>query len=392
MLDSRDVTGECHRVMSAQHHWRSLLAACLSFAWLQVACNGEGEAASECPASSGGVKTPSIVESTFERIDGVTQMRHPAVIDESGIFWFDQAGALYALSHEGNGTPEVLRSAPAEGFQVLGIVGDESALYWGEATTPPEPGPPEVGPPPPPGRLYSIPKGGGDSILLLEGSDHLLTPLAAVEGRVITLRSYREASLLSVAKDGSESERLAPNVPAEQARVIEGKLHWFVEGEDSSDTKGYYQDLWRANLDGSAPEHITRIEGYEFLASDGVILWREERELVDPLVLDQNYVMLDERSGCVTPLPSLGETISFDSVMDRSHVYWFSFNGLEGFSPGDEPGVMPLIRVDLASGALEQVETPGFEAVLGDNIVGQTADRLYVVVDNGELVAIDKPR
>jgi hypothetical protein len=364
---------------------------CVSLA-LSSGCEQDADTPeSECPMFSAGVKQPVVVESSFERIAGVSEMRYQVVIDASGVYWFDRRGTLYALPREGDGTPIVLREAPSEEFEVLGMIGDDEALYWGEATTPPELGPREPGPPPPPGRLYSIPKTGGDATLLLEGSDYLLTPLAAVDDRIVARRSYRDEAFLAVAKDGSESKPIAPDVPAEQAKVIDGRLYWIVEGEDSNDVDGYYQDLWRAKLDGSDEQHIARVEGWDFLAGDGLVLWRQEREHLDPLILDQNYVLLDEQTDCVTPLPARGETISFDAVMDGHHVYWYSFNGLEGFSPGDVPGVMPLIRVDLRNGKLEQITTPGFKAVLGDNIVGQTDDQLYILVGDGELVAIDKP-
>jgi hypothetical protein len=68
-----------------------------------------------------------------------------------------------------------------------------------------------------------------------------------------------------------------------------------------------------------------------------------------------------------------------------------SFNGLGAVSPGDPQIGKPLIRVDLRTGALEQIETPGFSATLSDNIIGQTRSRLYVTINGEGLVAIDKP-
>jgi hypothetical protein len=309
------------------------------------------------------------------------------LIDESGVYWFDRAGALHALPHSQT-EPIMLRAALASNFEVLRMVGDDTHLYWGEADLPP-PGPPHPGPPPPPGRLYSIAKAGGDAKLLLESASELLTPLAVDRERVVVQRSF--SNLAAVAKDGSSSEMLAADVHVETAKVIEGKLYWSVPDANNSDENGYYHHLWRANLDGSNAARIARIEGSEYLGARDVILWRQERTHLDPLAHDENYVMLDQSTGCVQPLPALGLTISLDSVADAEHVYWFSFNGLEGVSPGDPEIGMPLVRVDLRSGELEQLRTEGFTATLGDNIIGQTRDRLYVTVNGQGLVAIDKP-
>lgn len=77
-------------------------------------------------------------------------------------------------------------------------------------------------------------------------------------------------------------------------------------------------------------------------------------------------------------------------MMDRRHVYWYSLDGLVGVSPGDPPTPIDLLRVDLQSGRLEQVVSPGFEAVIVDNIAGQNSQDLYVLTRQG-LVAVRKP-
>lgn len=163
--------------------------------------------------------------------------------------------------------------------------------------------------------------------------------------------------------------------------VIEGDEVYWSEGEQ----------IWRAQLDGSSEEKVADAAGSEFLVVGDYVLWRDERTHFDPLVLDENYVMLDARTGCIQALPGLGLSISFDSVADGRHVYWYSFNGLGGVSPGDPPIGTPLIRANLETGVLEEVVTPGFEASLTDDLIGQTAARLFLNVA-GEIVAIDKPQ
>ncbi len=339
-----------------------------------------------CPAFTAGVRTPVVVQSTFELVAGVADMRYPAVIDESGIYWFDDAGTLYARAHGAGQEPIVLRSAPTEPFWLVAMVGSESTLYWAEATAVTEPA---FGIPPP-GRLYSMPTAGGEVSLLLDDPDAVLTPLAVVDERVVFLREAVDGGLFALSQDGSQ-ERLAPDLDPYAVRILAGELYWNEAGGQDDDGS-YYTYLWHANLDGSNAELIARSEGGHVLADRDFVLWLDERVHTEPtLILDQNFVMLDRKTDCVQPLPALGQSISpGGSVMDGRHVYWDTYNGLDGISPGQPDPVTPLIRVDLRSGAIEQIVTSGFELELGDDLMGQTATDLYYSL-HGELVAIRKP-
>lgn len=345
--------------------------------------------AQACPAFAAGVQTPVEVASSFEALPGVGQIG-AALVDEDGFYYFDLEGALFALPH-GAESPVTLRPAPEEELLTMSMVGDSTTLYWTAARRPPL-GPPDPSPPPPPYWLYAISKQGGAATLLFESADRGLYALATSGDEVIVRRSSGQPTLEALAKDGSTSPRaIAEGIPAEEARVIEGELYWTVPWEESSDENGYFQDLYRAELDGSGVELLTRIENSRYIAGGGRVLWRQERTHFDPLVHDENYVMLDERTGCVQPLPALGLSISGDSLLDGRHVYWKSFNGLEAVSAGDELKAYPLVRVDLRSGVLEQIVAPGFAATLVDDIIGQTDHALYFRVNRGGAVALKKP-
>jgi hypothetical protein len=156
--------------------------------------------------------------------------------------------------------------------------------------------------------------------------------------------------------------------------------------------------LLRVDFDGAKAEVVTHIEGGDFEVGPDYVLWRQESLQTEPkLVLEQNFVMLDERSRCTRVLPGLGESISFTTALDDEYVYWYSFNALgsvadtsEGESAtSSEPG-MPLVRVNLEDGTLQRLDTPGFSLGPGSQIVGHDAARLYVSTAQG-LVAVRKP-
>ena len=266
---------------------------------------------------------------------------------------------------------------------ITALISDGSTLYWGEAGTPLGL---EPGPPPPPGSLYALPKAGGDAVPMLQADDEIRIPLGVSADRIVVNGN----GLSLVATDGSSREPLGFEVPDIYPRFMDGKLYWTVPWAGNNED-AYFNNLFRADPLGSAVEEVVRIEGGEFRAGQAFIVWWQERTHFNPLVLKQNLVVLDERTGCAQPLPGVGLTVSSQAVMDGRHAYWKSYNGLEGVSPGDPIEGVPILRANLRSGALEQVVTEGYAATGTHDTVGQTADAIYVNAD-GTLVVIDKPR
>jgi hypothetical protein len=119
------------------------------------------------------------------------------------------------------------------------------------------------------------------------------------------------------------------------------------------------------------------------------VLWKKSETRFDPLVLVESLVLLDQATGCVNDLPSLGETISV-AGLDADHVYWKSYNGLGSTSPGDVPEVLPFVRVNLRTGAFERLLTPGFDATIFTDYLTEDGDAVYFRVDGG-IVAVQKP-
>jgi hypothetical protein len=331
---------------------------------------------------------PSIVEpepvtAAFGRNDAVVDMRR-ALVDDSGVYYFDADGALFALRH-GSDEPVELQAAPSMAGTITALVSDDSTLYWGLAAAPQGLDP---GPPPPPGSLHALSKEGGDALTLAQADDATFTPLGVSADRIV-VQSRGALSLFST--DGSSRQPLAFEVPGESARFMDAMLHWTEPWEGSSDEAGHFSDLFRADPLGSEVEEVTRIEGEQFRAGHGFVVFWQERTHFDPLVLDQNLVVFDEARGCSRPLPGVGLSVSSQAVIDDRHAYWHSFNGLAGISPGTPLEGVPLLRADLRSGELEELVTEGYVADVTHDVIGQTADALYFGVE-GSLVVIDKPR
>ena len=342
----------------------------------------------KCPSIEAGVQTPRAVNAAVRRYDTVTGMR-VAIVDDSGVYYFDQTGALLALPH-GADVPVMLRPAPAmlpRPIAITALVSDGSRLYWGEAQQNIGPG---IDPPSPPGSLHAIAKTGGDTATLLEADDETFTPLGVRADRIVVTGLGQALSL--VATDGSSSEPVAYKINGAYAHFMDGKLYWTTPWAGSNDEVGYFNDVFRADVLGSgAIEDVVRIEGGEFRVGHGFVVWWQERTHFDPLVLDQNLVVLDERTGCAQPLPGVGLSVSSQALIDDRHAYWHSYNGLGGVSPDMPLEGVPLLRADLRSGALERLVTDGYTATVGHDTIGQTADALYFEAD-GSLVVIDKPR
>jgi hypothetical protein len=328
-----------------------------------------------------------------------------AVADDVTLFWIDATGAIFAWPHDSQQPPEQLKSAPDELRTVLRMTATETDLIWADAGAYSEP---VLGayPPPPPGRLYSMPKHGGEPLVLRETPDTLMHLVAATSDRVWFVEPGPDGELLySLARDDGSVTQVTTSGEQRDPQIVAGQLYWWTEGEASNDESGYYQDLFRQDLNGGQAEFVTAIEGWSYDVIGNRVAWLRETTLFDPLVLQQHVVTFDMTTGCQHVLPSDGLTVAAGGrlpMVDATHVYWLSFNGLGTVSnptPADgepppelppEPG-LPLLRVQLDSGMLEQLVIDGLRIPLGgDTLVAQTGQGIYVRGDNG-LVLVEKP-
>ena len=333
--------------------------------------------APRCPLFEGGVQEPAKRETNQAAVPA-TENTKQAVADDDGLFWRDDAGAVFARIDS-----ERIELRPAlEGANAgMGMITDDTTLYFADAGAPWTGPPEEPRDPLPPGRLYSVPKHGGPVELLLELEDAILKPLAVTEQGVVLLSGER---LYLVSDTGAELLDHIPPIPVSYAlQVADGRVYW-------SDWNSVREltELYAVDLAGGEPEVVTEING-SFTVGHGRVLWEPETLIEDPLVLVNELLMLDLDTGCVTELPTLGETVGA-LVLDAQHIYWKSYNGLSASE--SDCDVVPLVRVNLTTGVLEELEIDGFDVTICSDFLAQDDDRIFTRTRAGEpLVAIDKP-
>lgn len=369
----------------------------LYLAPLAIACGADSDGT--CQDVSAGTQEPVELAATAVQLTAQGNIQQ-LLVDEGDLYWYDESGAILKLPRgesrvqvlrpgPGGFTGDLERSSVEYGRTIHGFTSDAETLYWGEANRYTGVDAGAVVGVEPPGRLVSIPKNGGNEQVLLESPDRTWRPVAS-EGSRILLRSDNGYSELDTAI-GGPAEELSFKGSLESSRVVGRRVYWTEPDQDPP-------NLFRANLNGGEPELVTPIEGNDFEIGPGYVLWRQESLQTEPeLVLRQNFVMLDEAAGCTRALPDLGESISFTTALDDSHAYWYSFNALGAVTAATGPETAPspspdwpLIRVNLGTGLLERLDTPGLTLGYGSQIVGHDAGRLYVSTGIG-LFAVDKP-
>lgn len=335
--------------------------------------------APECPLFEGGVKEPSLRETSQVAVPG-SENAAQAIADDDGLFWRDDVGAVRGLV---DSEQIELRPAVDDLRAAMGMLTDGTALYFAEAG-PPWSGPPEEpSDPPPPGRLYSVPKTGGTVELLLELDDAILTPLAVTERGVVIQSDER---LYVVADEAVELLEHIPPIPTSyDLQVSDGRAYWSNWSSVREPT-----ELFAVDLDGGEPEVVTEING-TFTVGHGRVVWKTETVVEEPLVLVNELFMLDLDTGCVTELPSRGESMG-TPVLDANHLYWKSYNGLDDGGEDVCSTPLPLIRASLTSGALEELQVDGFDVTLCTDFMAHDEDTLFMRTWPAQsLVAIDKP-
>jgi hypothetical protein len=341
--------------------------------------------AGRCPTFAGGVQQPAEVETAFERVPGSTDVAW-AHADGSGVYWIDLDGGIFGLK-KGDGSATILRPAPSTPGTRLGLMGDANRLYWTEASAYPA-GPLEPGPPPPPGRVMTVSKDGGPVEVLAEAASLVLTPLGVdPTGRVFVTSSDGYAN--EVTASGS-LERVA-NIPRDEGgglQMVDGQVHW-IEYEPQNELETI-SVLFTAIPGTSAPVRLQPIEG-SFLAGRGVVFWAPEEYRSEELLLVQHYMMLNENTGCVQPLPNVENSIG-QSLVDSRHIYWQSFNAVGSSSPGQPDAPAPILRVDLRTGRFERLTIPGLDVTVVSDLAAQDDSTIYVRQSPGEaLFAVRKP-
>ena len=364
-----------------------------------------GEEAQACPVLPTGVQQPVPVQTGFDDLPQLATARlHRAIADEETLFWLDDAGAVYSWPHHSDQAPTQLNPPPDETRTILRLTATDSELIWADAGAYSEM---VIGIPPAraPGRLYSMPKQGGEPQLLRESANAVMQLVAANDEQVWFLEPGPDGEevLYSLAREDGRVTQITSSGQQRSPQVMVDHVYWWTEGEDSSDKNGYYQDLFRRELNGGQTEFVTSIEGSSYDIIGQRVAWVKETTHYDPLVLQEHVVTFDMTTNCQHVLPSDGLTISAGGrlpLVDSTHVYWLSFNGLGTVSnpsptgqpaePLSEPS-LPLLRVGLDDGSFEELVVDGLRIPLGgDTLVAHTSQSIYVRSENG-LVRVNKP-
>jgi hypothetical protein len=309
------------------------------------------------------------------------------IADDSAVYWYDSRGAVFARRTE---SLEVVQLRPPlarpEGEYFLefpiGMADDDERLFVGQAFL--QTGVTDFVPLTfePPGRLVVIPKDGSPATVVVELEGATIKPIASDATRVIVIVEGANGGFYQLVRSSLELERLPVQAPLNASYSGGDTLYW---------SNGYSPfELFRSRFDDAAPARVGDMERVEIDVGPGYALTRQERLVEPDYLVAQNFVLHDAATGAERALPGLGETISLETALDERHAYWFSYGG-EG--PGRLPPTDPslrLVRVDIESGALTQLNTPGLQLNPGVRMVGQTADRLYLH-NGGQIVAVEKP-
>jgi hypothetical protein len=340
---------------------RGLALLSVASAFGGVACAGDSRSGRWGELTSVDARVDVLV-SDAEVAGTFTPLVDSFIADDSGVYWYDGRGAVFARR---DGDAEVaqlkppLARPPGEYFLefAIGMADDEARLYVGQAFLETNvvdhfPVPEFV----PPGRLVVIPKNGDPPTVVVELEDATITPVASDATRIIVFVEGANGGYYQLLRSSLELERLPLQAP-----------------------------FYSSYRDGDANPERGEID-----VGPGYALTRQERLVEPDFRVEQNFVLHDIATGDERPLPGMGEPLSFETALDARHAYWFSYGGGR---PGElaptEPRVQ-LARVDIESGALTLLNTPGFQSDSGAHLVGQTADRLFVATA-GQILAIEKP-
>jgi hypothetical protein len=329
-----------------------------------------------------------VVVSEAEVAGTFTPLVDSFIADDAGVYWYDARGAVFARRAA---DPEVVELKPplarpaGEGYLefVIGMADDEERLFVGQAFL--QTGVVDFFPVPefePPGRLLVIPKRGGPATVVVELEDATITPIASDATRVIVHVLGANGGFYQLIRSSLELERLPLQAPFYSSYRGGDTLYW---------SNGYEPySVFRSRFDDVEPAVFADVERGEIDVGPDYVLTRQERLLEPSFVIAQNFVLHEAATGEQRALPGLEETISLETALDARHAYWFSYGGA---GPGELPPSAPpfrLMRVDIESGALTLVNTPGFPLSSGAHLLGQSAGLLYVE-NAGQILAIEKP-
>jgi hypothetical protein len=307
------------------------------------------------------------------------------IADDTTLYLRDNRASIWRLGD--NETEATLLHSPEGALSELSgaLVADGEYLYWGEAAQ-------QEGERAAPSRVVRMLETGGPVSVLAESEEHMLGAFGADGDQlIVSVETNASQALALVDKQGGELSPLRQSLPFYQGRQVGAAVYW----TDGPQVGSAPNNLLRAELPAFEPQvAVTGVRGPVFDVGPGYVLTREGNVEDERLaLLGQSFVVFDQATGCSQVLPGNGDTISYRTAQDDTHVYWLRHVRGYSFSPDNPPPPpeTPLYRTDVRSGLTERIETPGFIPTFGSSIIASNLRHVYLDTPLG-VVVIDKPR
>lgn len=322
--------------------------------------------------------------------------------DGGDVYWYDDEASLF-VERQGDGQIIELRAGEPpdrnEHQVALGLAANAERLFVGYAYLP------NVtfdsfsldydGP----GLLVAISKQDGRSEVLIESAQRWLAPITADAERVIVFaRGGEEGSYLAqrfyqvpLADPRLEPLPLARPLPPDLANPLEWQApDVFMGGQLVGDEVYWASDayspprLLSGRFHDVEPEMVMQVSDAYFVGP-GYVLTQENVWLPGYHYAGRDFVVRDD-SGCRALPGSRGRVVP-NMALDAQFAYWVRRSPAP---PGSFDPAPQLTRVDLASGAVTHLTTPGFTPRGYLEIAGHDATRVFLS-DTETLISVSKP-
>jgi hypothetical protein len=319
--------------------------------------------------------------------------------DAGDVYWYDAHGTVF-VERQGDGQVVRLKlgEPPSETKHevVLGLAANADRLFvgyglrWNDAI---DYLPLEYDPP---GRLLGISKQDGQSEVLLELADRWMVPIAADAERVIVFAAGDDGSgewsvgfyqvpltdprlePLPLARSSTSMSVTAAALAPFGGQLVGDQVYWV--------NTDYPRHLLRSGFDDLEPEVLMDVpDDYSFGVGPGYIM--SEEYVVSPDYHYQRDFVVRDDSGCRSVQGPRGDAV-LGTALDATYAYWTGGNG--SWVDATAPDAIELTRIDLQSGALTRLNTPGFTPSAYMYLVGHDETRLFLYSD-GALASVRKP-
>jgi hypothetical protein len=309
---------------------------------------------------------------------------------DGDVYWYDYDGTVFVERQAEGQLVELARAEPPRGREyeeALGLAANADRVFVGYGHRLSGNDQPDLFAP---GRLLAISKQSGQPEVLLELADQWLAPIVADAERVIVFAEGGGSTgfyQVPLATPRLEPLPLGRSSPEAMPSAEWGARELFSQGQLVGDEVYWASPaspsprLQRASFDETEGE-VVRLVPQHFSVGPGYLLTQEDVWLPGYYYVGKDFLLRDD-SGCRAVRGTRGPAAS-PLALDAQFVYWVGRN----FGPAS--GEVPLMRVDVASGALARLAPSGFPLTAYAELVGHDETRLFLRT-GGALVSVQKP-